>query len=588
MPLVLVLLLIFGVWFSPNIWNRPYELLEGEIHLPLSSFPQDLDIATAYNSGSYALLNQIVSPPLAYMLDSDGSLQVKPLALQHYHIDTNGQQKSYTLQIKKDQFFHAHPFFDNQTKAVRVDDFLFQIARMASVDYACPIKPQLRQGLVFFKELESRLKRIPLVDISFENLPGLTFDDDTIVIDVIGDFKLEQWLTLPFFAPFAREAEKQKKSGDFPTDISFMPIGNGNFYVNEVIQGEVIHLKSAKDIEPMHVHDVYFHADQESLSILQKFKSGYFDAISPNVKIVNQIFTNSSLKSYRQLWVDKKLKLHAFNEPTAFYLGFNMRSKNFDDDEYYLRIRKHISQSLNWNEFCEVVLDGLAHPSETFVPDSLIRADLRSQIISDTDMLIEENFLVNSQSLKMLYPKSSSPFAQRFKSWLIESMENIGIDLIIFEMDFADMHKTLEENEHDLFWAGWGADFPDPLNFYMLLYTNNSLLDFGGENITNYSNSKFDQLFEGFTGNNIITLEHLISKEVPLVPAFNPKSLILDHQWLHRETPYAFVNTPWSDYKVNSQVRAQYIEKENLVPKHYLYLLLILTGLHYVRKKARG
>ena len=165
---------------------------------------------------------------------------------------------------------------------------------------------------------------------------------------------------------------------------------------------------------------------------------------------------------------------------------------------------------------------------------------------------------------------------------------NIGIDLIIFEMDFADMHKTLEENEHDLFWAGWGADFPDPLNFYMLLYTNNSLLDFGGENITNYSNLKFDKLFEGFTGNNIITLEHLISKEAPLVPAFNPKSLILDHQWLHRDTPHAFVNTPWSDYKVNSQVRAQYIEKENLVPKHYLYFLLILIGLYYLRNKTRG
>ena len=65
MPLVLIFILILGVKFSPNIWNKPYEILDGEMHMPLSSFPEDLDIATAYNSGSYAFLNQIVHPPLA-------------------------------------------------------------------------------------------------------------------------------------------------------------------------------------------------------------------------------------------------------------------------------------------------------------------------------------------------------------------------------------------------------------------------------------------------------------------------------------------------------------------------------------------
>ena len=148
------------------------------------------------------------------------------------------------------------------------------------------------------------------------------------------------------------------------------------------------------------------------------------------------------------------------------------------------------------------------------------------------------------------------------------------------------MHDNFEENEHDLFWAGWGADFPDPLNFYMLLYSKNSLLDFAGENITNFSNATYDKLFENFTDKNVAYLEKIISKEVPLVPAFNPKSLILDHQWLKRESPYAFVNTPWSDYKIDAEVRKKYIEEENLATKHYLYFILLFIAFMIIRSKS--
>lgn len=583
-PLVFLLLAALGVFISPNIWNRPYDIKKGSIHLPLSSFPEDLNIATAYNSVSYALLNQIVKPPLAYEI-RDGQIALYPYAVSSWLMRTQGDRKVHTLILDNEHYFNEHIALENQRKKVTTDDFLFQIARMASKEYACPIKPQLRSGIVFFEELEKRLETTPLWEISFENLEGLHFDDNQIQIETTADFNLEAWFTLPFFAPYPRQAEVFYQTHEKGKKLAYYPISNGNFSIKKFLNDEVIHLSSHIKPHENSVTDVFFHADSESLSILQKFQSGYFDSLSPNVKIIDQIFKDKSLSSYRKDWESKNLQKFSFSDPVAFYIGFNMKSPNIKSQKEFNKVRQLIASSLDWEMFCEDILDGLASPSKTFLPSSLISKPLLQKGF-DKSSRLEKNFSYEPVALKMLYPKSNSPFAQRFKSWIIESLDQVGIDLIIFEMDFADMHHQLEENEHDMFWAGWGADFPDPLNFYMLLYSKNSLLDSGGENLTNFSNKSFDYHYENFQPSSVAVLEEIIAQQAPLIPAFNPKSILLDHSWLKRLEPQAFINHSWSSFEVDHSLRAKYIEEQNQVHKKWLYFLISLIALLILRRES--
>ena len=46
-----------------------------------------------------------------------------------------------------------------------------------------------------------------------------------------------------------------------------------------------------------------------------------------------------------------------------------------------------------------------------------------------------------------------------------------------------------------IFQWGWNADYPDPENFFFLLYSKNGKVKYGGENAVNYKNDEFDRLF---------------------------------------------------------------------------------------------
>lgn len=577
-------LLILIIFLSDNVWHRPAHLVKGALHLPLAAFAQDLNTATAYNSVSYGLLHQIIKPITRFEM-IQGQLQAKPCAVESFSKESLEDRDRYTFTIDNNHMFFAHPALENRATPVQVEDFLFQIARLASSRYACPIKAQLRQGLPFFSQLEKRLEEVDLEDIFFDDLEGLSYDDKTFRIESDKDFPLESWMTLPFFAPYPRQAERFIQQQDVYHGEHHFPISNGDFHIQTFLDDNLIHLKANQPLGGDYVSDVYFHADKEPLSTLHKFKSGHLDQISPDVNIVNQVFEDSSLKQFRTQWQKRNISLYTLSEPVMFYLGFNMKTRHFQPETFSL-VRQHVAQSLDWEFLCDRIFDGLAVPSHTFLPQSLMpeaqQADL--QIIASQEQIKP---LENHYSLKMLFPKSQSSLSQRFKAWLIHSLKKHGIDLIIFELDFADIRQALEDNNHDIFFSGWGADFPDPKNFYMLLYSNNALLLSGGDNTSNFSNKTFDHLFENFTSKDIASLENIIARLHPVVPAYSPKSLILTQPWLTRDPPQAFIHQSWHEIQLDNQSRDMTISQENAVVKEPLMIFLsfVFLVVAYSRRK---
>jgi ABC-type oligopeptide transport system substrate-binding subunit len=73
--------------------------------------------------------------------------------------------------------------------------------------------------------------------------------------------------------------------------------------------------------------------------------------------------------------------------------------------------------------------------------------------------------------------------------------EKLGIKVTVIENTFA--HLLRKEDTGDFQMAdgtGWGADYPDPENFFFLLYSKN--VPPKGKNVTRYRNPEFDRLFE--------------------------------------------------------------------------------------------
>ena len=98
----------------------------------------------------------------------------------------------------------------------------------------------------------------------------------------------------------------------------------------------------------------------------------------------------------------------------------------------------------------------------------------------------------------------------------------------------------MQTGKAQIFSWGWLADYPDPENFLFLLYSPNAKVKHGGENATNYSNSKVDQLFEDIRAmpdgperqKKIDELLAVVRADSPWIWGFHPHNLTTHHEGL--------------------------------------------------------
>ncbi|MEO8353427.1 MAG: ABC transporter substrate-binding protein, partial [Chthoniobacteraceae bacterium] len=73
--------------------------------------------------------------------------------------------------------------------------------------------------------------------------------------------------------------------------------------------------------------------------------------------------------------------------------------------------------------------------------------------------------------------------------------EQLGIKVRVVENTFARMLEKEDQGNFQMAaGTGWGADYPDPENYFFLYYSKN--FPPTGKNISRYHNAEFDRLFE--------------------------------------------------------------------------------------------
>jgi ABC-type transport system substrate-binding protein len=119
--------------------------------------------------------------------------------------------------------------------------------------------------------------------------------------------------------------------------------------------------------------------------------------------------------------------------------------------------------------------------------------------------------------------------------------EQIGIHLKIVENTFARLLEKLDNGGFQIAaGSGWGADYPDPENFFFLYYSKN--LPPAGKNASRYRNPEFDRLFEKMaTMENspereeiALKLNGILSEDVPAILLMHKSLFALTHEWAPR------------------------------------------------------
>lgn len=602
--------LVFMLWFNwafalAWVLNNPYPESESKENIYYSSFseqPKTLDPARSYSTNEYLFIGQIYEPLLEYDY-LKRPYQLIPLIAtelpQLRHLDAQGNlllttensipaYTVYTLHIKKGILYQPHPalaknskgeyryhhlsadFLDDHgigqlsdfkhtgTRELVVDDYIYQIKRLADPKVSSPIYGLLNDYILGFSEYGKSLPKTSLganqyIDLRNYPLKGVKkLDDYTIEITLKGQYpQFLFWLAMPFFAPVPWEADlfySQKGMDDKNLSFSWYPIGTGPFMLTKNNPNRSMVLEKNPNF-----HEAYFPGDgaeedrkagfltyagkrlplidkavftleKESIPRWNKFLQGYYDVSSISADSFDQAihinrFGEATLSTEM---INKKMYLNQTLEPYIYYMGFNMLDNVVGGaSQRALKLRQAISIAVNYDENIAIFYNGRGLPAQGPIPPGIFgykegEAGLNPYVyqwknnakkrrpINDAKKLMNEAGYPSGidpqtgSALILNYDVTTtgSPADKSLLDWMRKQFARIGIDLNIRATLYNRFQEKMRTGNAQIFSWGWNADYPDPENFLFQLYGHNGKVKFGGENATNYQNPEFDRLFD--------------------------------------------------------------------------------------------
>ncbi|GIX06014.1 MAG: hypothetical protein KatS3mg115_0417 [Candidatus Poribacteria bacterium] len=173
--------------------------------------------------------------------------------------------------------------------------------------------------------------------------------------------------------------------------------------------------------------------------------------------------------------------------------------------------------------------------------------------------------------------------------WIQKRLETIGVVLQNDTTDYSRFRDKVRNGNFQMIFWGWIADYPDPENFFFLLYGPNSEVETGGPNHSNYDNPEFNRLFERMENMTntperlalIQQMTQIVQQDAPWVWGYHPISYTLWHGWVRNVKPHAlFVNAMKYralDAQLRAQKRAEW-NRPNYATPTLLLGLLVLSG----------
>ena len=510
-------------------------------------------------------------------------------------------------------------------------------------------------GAVYNQLLDERKNPI-ILDYDKFKMPGIERIDDHR-FRIILKRKYPQfvyWLAMPFFSPMPREADLFYNQGvlkDKNITIDRYPIGTGAFRMKTFKpQSEMVLAKNEnyrfvpypKDGEAgdealglledkgkalPFIDEAVYKLEKESIPRWTKFLQGYYDASGISSDSFDQA-VNISTESGVELTDfirEKGVSLSTSVRPTTYYTGFNM----LDDvvggsDERKKKLRQAISIVLDYEEFVEIFSNGRGLPAMSPLAPGIFgysegKAGINPYVydwdeekdrpkrksLEDARRLMKEAGYPqgrdrNGRPLTISFDNAwTSMGAKQMISWYIKKFKLLGIQLNNKTTDYNRYQEKLATGNFQFYFLGWNADYPDPENFFFLLYGPNGKVSNHGENASNYSSPKFDRLFVEMENmdnskkrlNVIKDMTLTLQEDAPWVFAYHPVSFTLRHDWVGNTKSNSMANNTLKYLKVDSERRSALRAKWNrpkflpIVIVLFILIALSIPAVLSIRKK---
>ncbi|OQY47109.1 MAG: peptide ABC transporter substrate-binding protein [Candidatus Parabeggiatoa sp. nov. 2] len=527
------------------------------------------------------------------------------------------------------------------------NDFVYQIKRLAHPRINSPIYGLMSEYIVGLRELNERLQKVndeqkpDYLDLENYPLTGVeVVDDYTYRVKIKGKYpQFLYWLAMPFFAPIPPEVDRfYSQKGLIKRNISlnWYPVGTGPYMLtmnnpnyriilekNPNFHGEVYPLEGAAGDKELgllvdagkpvpFIDSAIYTLEKETIPYWNKFLQGYYDASGISSDNFDQAVAisadgNATLTDDMR---DKGIRLITSVRPTIFYFGFNMMLDQVvgGTAESARLLRQAISIAMDMEEFISIFLNERGLPAQSPLPQGIfghreedkginpyvydwVNGKAKRKPIETARRLLAQAGYPNGRNEKtgeplVLYLDITGGGADdksRF-DWYRKQFAKLDIQLIVRATDYSRFREKIQKGNFQIFLWGWHADYPDPENFFFLLYGPHSKVKNSGENAANYQNDKFDALFEQMKNMDngearlkiIDEMIEILRYDAPWMWGFHPLDFSLYHDWEQNVKPHPIANNGLKYLRIDAKTREEYREKHNQPVLWPLGLILIL------------
>jgi oligopeptide transport system substrate-binding protein len=562
-------------------------------------------------------------------------------------------------QLSKDQIAALATLADfahTGTRELVAEDYVHQIKRLAHPKIQSPIAEMMKSYIVGFGEFSDKVKLLPksaIIDVPMSGVTALNPYQYRIRIN--GKYpQFLYWLAMSFFAPMPWEADvfyDQPGLADKNITLDWFPLGTGAYLLAEnnpnrrmiLEKNPNFHLETYpaegelqdkqeglfKDAgKPMPFIDkVIFTLEKETIPRWTKFLQGYLDASGIASDSFDQAiqFTGGSAKLTPSMQ-EKQIRLQTNVETSSFYMGFNMLDATIGGtSEQARKLRQAISIAVDYDELISIFRNGRGITAQGVLPPGIFgyeegKAGINAYSYDWVDgkpkqksIKVAQQLMTEAEYPNGIDPKTHEPLILYFDTtsmsiddrpmfnWYRKQLEKLGIKLIIRATDYNRFQDKMRKGNAQIYVWGWNADYPDPENFFFLLYGGNAKVKFGGENASNYQNPEFDRLFEQMRNMEnsperfqlIQQMQEIVRHDAPWIFGLHPKQFSLFHHWYLNRKPHVIANNTLKYQRIDTNERVQQRQQWNQPILWPLLLIGIVCAIQFsfavyaVRSRAR-
>lgn len=512
------------------------------------------------------------------------------------------------------------------TRELLAEDYVYQIKRMAHPKIHSPIAGLMGKYIVGLNELAKELHDIDLsktnyIDLNEYDLAGVRVIDDT-TFEITLNQKYPQfiyWLSMSFFAPMPWEADyfyTQEGMKDKNITLDWYPVGTGPFMLSENnpnrrmvlkqnpnFRGEAYPTEGEEGDRELGLLDdagkrmpfidmAIYSLEKESIPSWNKFLQGYYDTsgiVSDSFDQAVQFNAQGDAELTGEMQ-EKGIRLITAITTSTYYTGFNMADDVIGGNSESARLlRQAISIAVDYEEYISIFANGRGKPAQGPIPPGIFGSvegeaginpyvyewknskPVRRDIEYAKELMVKAGY-PNGRDKETGKPltlnldtPASGPGAKAVFDWIRKQYDKLGINLVVRATDYNRFQEKVRKGTTQIYQWGWNADYPDPENFFFLLYGPNGKVKHQGENASNYSNPEFDKLFNKMKSMSnsperqdvINQMIEIARKDAPWLWGFHPVGFSLHHGWYHNAKPNLMANNKLKYRRIEPQQRSK-------------------------------